>query len=265
VKRFIHKVFGELGYKISSADHWDSMVERSRDGDILRALMQMDGAKYRLEAMSLARKSRAQLFQDLAYIALFGAHQDGYFVEAGGADGIVHSNSYLFEKELGWSGLIGEPSSQWHRALEDSRSCHVERRALARKTGDLLLFSETRDPLFSGASHTGDSITAGSIKSKVVKTYEVGTVSLVDSLNAHRAPEIIDFISLDTEGGELEILKGWHGEKYQFKFVSIEHNYRSDRAGIVSFMRGMGYQLVFENISRFDYWFVGNQFVNEIG
>jgi len=34
----------------------------------------------------------------------------GYFVDIGAHDGITNSNSYIFEKYFGWSGICVEPN-----------------------------------------------------------------------------------------------------------------------------------------------------------
>jgi hypothetical protein len=49
----------------------------------------------------------------------------------------------------------------------------------------------------------------------------------------------IDYVSLDTEGSEMEILESIDFEKYQIDCFSIENNYEDQR--IAAFMRSHGY------------------------
>jgi hypothetical protein len=57
----------------------------------------------------------------------------------------------------------------------------------------------------------------------------VQTISLNDLLDSYNAPTFIDYLSLDTEGSELEILKSVNFNKYKFGLIDIEHNYIEPR------------------------------------
>ena len=50
---------------------------------------------------------KSQIRQD-EYISkfIFNEKKDGFFIELGAVDGITNSNTYYFEKELGWKGLF---------------------------------------------------------------------------------------------------------------------------------------------------------------
>jgi hypothetical protein len=54
--------------------------------------------------------------------------------------------------------------------------------------------------------------------------YNVETISLNDLLLHHKAPRNIGYLSIDTEGGEFEILKCFDFSKYRIEIISIEHN-----------------------------------------
>lgn len=52
----------------------------------------------------------------------------------------------------------------------------------------------------------------------------VKTISLNDLLDKFEAPRHIEFMSIDTEGSELEIIGGLNFSKYSFSVICIEHN-----------------------------------------
>ena len=58
------------------------------------------------------------------------------------------------------------------------------------------------------------------------------TVSLTDLLDDHSAPLEIDYLSIDCEGSELEILKNHNFDKYSFKVITCEHNFTEKRKKI---------------------------------
>ena len=88
------------------------------------------------------------------------------------------------------------------------------------------------------------------------KTYEVKTISLNDLLEKHGAPAEIDYLSIDTEGSELEILGAFDFDRYRIKIISCEHNYTPYRAQIHTLLTGKGYKRKLESFSHFDDWYV---------
>ena len=51
----------------------------------------------------------------------FGFRQGGTFIELGALDGVTFSNTYLFEKCLGWRGILIEPSRKNFEQLKKNR------------------------------------------------------------------------------------------------------------------------------------------------
>ena len=68
----------------------------------------------------------------------------------------------------------------------------------------------------------------------------------------------IDYLSIDTEGTEFEILKSLNFEIYRPKVITIEHNYKDYRKKIFNFLQEKKYKRVFKNVSRFDDWYIDN-------
>ena len=88
------------------------------------------------------------------------------------------------------------------------------------------------------------------------KRYQVKIISLEDLLGKYDAPSVIDYLSIDTEGSEFEILSSFNFEKYKFKIITCEHNFTSNREKIYSLLTEKGYVRKHTEISKFDDWFV---------
>jgi hypothetical protein len=84
----------------------------------------------------------------------------------------------------------------------------------------------------------------------------VDTISLNDLLKKYNAPNIIDYISIDTEGSELDILNNFDFNSYQFRVITCEHNYSSNRDKIYNLLSNNGYKRVMSDISQFDDWYI---------
>jgi hypothetical protein len=86
------------------------------------------------------------------------------------------------------------------------------------------------------------------------KHYDVSTISLNDLLAEHAAPLDIDYLSIDTEGSEFEILSSLDFEKYDIKVITCEHNYTPARVKIHDLLASKGYVRTKTDMSQFDYW-----------
>ena len=214
-------------------------------------------SRLRLPNLSLLIKCRrystGQLFQDLIVIATLSdlsKLEHFFFVEFGATDGISISNSQLFERRFGAQGILAEPAKVWHENLKKNRSCHISTSCVWKYSNELLDFSETLNPDLSGVS-SDDSNKYPS----VIKTYPVQTVSLNDLLGQFSAPRVIDFLSVDTEGTEFEILSNLDFSRYRFTTIVCEHNFRKDRKDIKRLLESHGYERKLRFIGFFDDWY----------
>ncbi len=76
----------------------------------------------------------------------------------------------------------------------------------------------------------------------------VKTISFNDLLEKYKAPLFIDYLSLDTEGSELEILQSVNLQKYTFGLIDVEHNYVEPRRTYIrQLLISNGYDYVRQN------------------
>ena len=86
--------------------------------------------------------------------------------------------------------------------------------------------------------------------------YKVKTISLLDLLDINNAPKIIDYLSIDTEGSEFEILNAFDFQKYKFNVITCEHNFSPMRDKINKLLINKGYKRKLTTISKNDDWYV---------
>jgi FkbM family methyltransferase len=207
--------------------------------------------------ITLLSKSKAQLRQDLFILAETKYKREGYFVEFGATNGIDLSNTYLLETEFSWKGILAEPANAWKLKLHENRpNAFIETLCVWKDSNSLLTFNETDYPelstidIFSG----NDDWYVNSRQEG--KKYKVQTISLNDLLRKYQAPKYIDYLSIDTEGSEYEILKSFNFSEYSIGIITVEHNYTPQREMIFELLTSQGYKKKYENISNFDDWYV---------
>jgi len=255
MKKLIRRAIYSMGYEIRRSDDKPPLEYRNFI-DLLRSTPENDNEllMFLRFACGHAPRSKSQIYQDLFVLQTLNEKRDGYFVEFGAADGIFLSNSYLLEREYGWHGIVAEPARNWLEPIKRNRSCAVETRCVWSKSGETLRFSETAKAEYSTLS----SLVGHDYHDRSnAKEYDVETISLNDLLEQHNAPSKMDYLSIDTEGSELQILQALNFGKWSFRTITVEHNYQSEpRNRIFSLLSSNGYRRCLSEISAWDDWYV---------
>jgi FkbM family methyltransferase len=200
-------------------------------------------------------RSKSQISQDLLVLYFSQSKKNGYFVEIGAADGFHLSNTCFLEI-YGWQGIIIEPLPWWHQKIRE-RKCHIDLRCVYEKSNSKLTFENVfGNPELSGVTEDLDQDNNVILRKNSTKL-EVDTISLNDLLEEYKAPNKIDYISIDTEGSEFKILKNFNFKKYDVKIFTVEHNFiESKRNNIFELMSANNYVRVFKKISQWDDWYI---------
>lgn len=200
------------------------------------------------------RYSTSQLGQDLWVLERTGYKRDGFFVEFGATDGVLLSNTFVLEKHFGWNGLLAEPNPEYFAELQKNRSSKTLDTCIAGRTGDEVEFVMADE--FGGIKEYIGRDRHAHRRASYAELPEalltLTTLSLDDFLKQNKAPKRIDYISVDTEGNELDILSAFPFESWDVRMWSVEHNFTEDREKIFELMSSYGY---LRKEVRFDDWY----------
>jgi FkbM family methyltransferase len=253
------KFLGYFGVGITSSKNLSELQKRALDSSSFDLeFLRIAGKPEFEKILELIPKSKAQLRQDIMALKENGFKREGFFVEFGATDGISLSNTYMLETEFSWKGILAEPARIWHDSLRENRpNAKIDTSCVWRVSNIEIDFREVYQPELSTVSSFSSLDHLGKAR-KTGKTYKVRSISLVDLLEKHNAPEYIDYLSIDTEGTEFEILREFNFQKYSFGVISVEHNFTSQRSEIKKLLEDNGYHQKFSNISLFDDWYVAS-------
>jgi FkbM family methyltransferase len=250
-------LLNSLGLGLVRKEALVDLREDSRIAKDFKLLLAMSNTHDVKDALRHHPHSKSQLRQDL-FALTFGNSPSGFFVEFGAADGVSLSNTHLLETQLGWTGILSEPARGWHNALENNRQCIIDKRCVWSNTGERISFKEVEvGELSTVESFSGSDGHAKDRRQGI--TYEVETVSLLDLLREHHAPKIIDYLSIDTEGSEFEILRAFDFSEFSFRVITVEHNFTPMREKIHQLLTRNGYRRVLEEFSEWDDWYLPNE------
>lgn len=147
---------------------------------------------------------------------VFRKKEGGFFVDIGGNDPVSINNTYFFEKSRGWKGLAFEPMAEQREKWKTYRTTECLPYALGSTTGEAE-FCEYDDHYMSGFSKEVD------YDGKVKTRYKVPVRRLIDILD-ERGIKHVDFVSLDVEGAEIEVLRGIDFSRVNIDCFTIENN-----------------------------------------
>ena len=146
--------------------------------------------------------------------------RQGFFVDIGAGDGIIGSNTFLLEKFYNWQGICVDPNPTFLKSLCGSRDCLISDLAVYKQSGKVLPFKHLQQHRTEFIGWHFRSGLAENVDKTSVQfdDHRVYSITLNDLLELYAAPKEIDYISIDTEGSEVDILGNFDFDKYNIKF-----------------------------------------------
>ena len=163
--------------------------------------------------------SYAQNFEDVLLSRVLGSRKSGFYVDVGAYDpsnGSVTRHFY----EAGWHGINIEPGPIFE-SLEAERPRDVNLKvAISDHAGKQIFFEHPEDPGTSTLSEELHPNLESRISSRLAHTVEV--LTLADVLEEHAGEATIDFLKIDVEGHERQVLLGNDWQRFRPRVVLIE-------------------------------------------
>jgi FkbM family methyltransferase len=191
---------------------------------------------------------RSQSGQD-KYIYENLLHKEGgHFLEVGAFDGVYLSNTYFFEKQLGWTGILIEMKPDLFAGMADRRSgskCY--NCALGLENMDMLYFDAgDRSGLLRYYEPEGIEYLERHYQPQQTKpAFQLKWINVrpIMDIIAEAGFRELDYFSLDVEGAELQILSMIDFSRIRIKVFTVEDNWGMWKKPR-EFLRPFGYQFI---------------------
>ncbi len=186
--------------------------------------------------------------QDLFVAETLRDVAEGVFVEIGANDGVKLSNTYYFEQLGNWTGIAIEPLPTTYKKLQANRTCVTVHGCVCDYDGETsFLAIEGACEMLSGMPDRYDRRHERRIRKNLKRHAGVAREIVVpcftlSTLLARHDIRRVDYLSVDTEGGELEILRSIDFAGFEIDVISVENNYYDP--AIEAHLAAQGYALI---------------------
>ena len=190
-------------------------------------------------------------------------YKNGFYIELGANDGVFSSNTFYLQRNFNWKGILIEPSQHLYFKCKDNRGNKniVLNYACVSKdykhkyvemiySGAMTIAKDLDNDIKDIKKHAKEGESFLDSSQKVFEFCSLAK-TLNDILVENGIQKTIDFLSLDVEGAELEVLNGINFKMYCIKNILIESR---DFEKTNSYLTKRGY-LFKESMSEHDYFF----------
>lgn len=169
-----------------------------------------------------ALKSYSQEGEDIVLRKLFDGQSNGFYVDVGAHHPFRYSNTQYFY-EQGWQGINIDATPGSLENFRRTRHRDINIEAVVGETSGEVSYYLFEDPALNTMSAKKAKETEENQQSRLLKTVKL-PLSRIDKILDRNLPvgASIDFMSIDVEGSELEVLRSNNWQKYRPTIIVVE-------------------------------------------
>jgi FkbM family methyltransferase len=190
--------------------------------------------------------SYSQEGEDMVLQSLFQGQRTGFYVDVGAHHPVLYSNTYFFYRQ-GWRGINIDAMPGSMAAFRAVRPEDVNLEYAIAESAATRTYYQFDNPAVNGFSRELSECREAEGHFRLIGQREIPTTTLANALDAHLPPgRDIDFLSVDVEGLDLEVLRSNDWAKYRPKAVVAEDTEAHliadlDRSRVVQYLRDCGF------------------------
>lgn len=178
------------------------------------------------------KKSYSKDLQDLWVMSKYPPDYRGIYIEIGAADGIFKSNCYALENK-GWIGLCVEPNPELFLKLRSNRKAFCENSAVINEGGSIANKENYVNMYVPKDRPTLGSLNFNAVTNSDFNEIRVNSNTIRELKSKYQLANKIDYVSIDTEGNEIDILKDLL-VNFEVSNFSIEYNFDSEKKKLIN-------------------------------
>lgn len=201
--------------------------------------------------------SYSQHGEDLFIIQYLDTELKGSILDIGANDGITYSNSRLFIEQLGWQGVLVEPTSlcieKLNELYSDNDLVTIYPYAIDEVEQETVIYLGNLEPktINQVATMSTNEKSYWETNRQVKYQEEVIKTKTIDQLISDIKQQHFDIISIDTEGKDLLAFSGLFNANFRPEFFIFEHNSNQTTINELLTICHQEYRIVWQNTINF--------------
>ncbi len=216
-----------------------------------------------VDNLNMDSRNRVDQYNQASVILELSGKNQGIFIEVGAYDGFTLSNTYELEKMHGWTGVLVEPIKAHYESCVQNRWSEIFNGVVYDRDGDVdFKHIQGYSEMLSGIeeayhpsclSRIGNEMRQHNQKAEIVKLPCLTINGLMEKYHLRQA----DYLSLDVQSAELQVLKAYDPTKNPIKCVSLDTN-RINTDEIHAWFVDHGYKLHWKHKVADEYMFIND-------
>jgi len=193
-------------------------------------------------------KSYSQEGEDLILHRILGEKKGGFYIDVGAHHPKRFSNTFLFYKR-GWWGINIEARPGSKKLFDKIRPRDINVEVPISSEDKILKYYMFNEPALNGFSEEIAKSRNGLRDYKIIKEIDLHTKTLKEVLDSNLiANQHIDFMTVDVEGLDYDVLLSNDWTKYQPSIILVEDSgfdlHSMEKSKVYNYLIGKGYTLV---------------------
>ena len=193
-------------------------------------------------------KSYSQEGEDLILTRILGEKKEGFYIDVGAHHPKRFSNTFLFYKR-GWRGINIEARPGSKKLFDKIRPHDINVEVPISSENKILKYYMFNEPALNGFSEEMSNNKNGLKDYKIIKEIDLQTKTLKEVLDSNvMKDQHIDFLTVDVEGLDYDVLVSNDWAKYKPSIILIEDNefdlHSMGKSKVYNYLIGKGYSLI---------------------
>ncbi len=189
--------------------------------------------------IDLTAAHHGQFAEDLLLQGVFSSTDNGVCVEVGAFDGVTGSATLSFERR-GWTAILVEPLPDLAARIRTTRRGRLFEVAAGPANTTVRLKVARNDKAISTVADSADQQRFYALRQETWDEIQVIQRTL-DSILSEAGVSKVDFATIDVEGFELEVLRGWNLARWRPRILIVEDNSRGLDLAVPKYLSAQGY------------------------
>jgi len=189
---------------------------------------------------------------------IFKGYKNGFFMDIGAHDGISLNNTLYFEQNNNWTGINVEPiNSVYNKLVLNREKCININSAVCNNEGTAEFICITGySEMISGLVNSYDprhrhrlnvEMQHTDSKNEIIKVNTTKVETICEKYNITH----INYMSIDVEGAEFEVIKSINFDKVFIDVIGFENNYEDISIPIVEYLEKKNYKVIHKSMDIF--------------